>query len=314
MRLHPRNLLLLVVLFGLTGWNVVLERGGPVARESGPLLSDFDPARVARVLLTPAEGEPLELVRAGEGDGWVLPASGGFPVFAYAVGDLLNRIGQLSRADLVGQEPGSFGAHGVGTAGLRIALQDASGSALAELIQGAPPGLAAGSNVRLADGDAVYRASGLRPVSTAPAAWLDTRLIDFDPTRVRGVAIHHEGGRIFLDLLREQDSWRLLNETGKRAPKNLVERVLQVTSTLVFADLTDARIEPKNGFGSPPQTLIEVELADDERASVWIGLPTGEGAYLATNPAWPKAWCVELPSRTAEVLFSAIETLDGAVR
>ncbi|MEM7308582.1 MAG: hypothetical protein AAF682_18005 [Planctomycetota bacterium] len=312
MRLHPRNVVLLLVFSGLAFASVALERDEQQVQDAGPLLTGFEPARVERVVLTPPGAAALELLRGGPEEPWTLPSRDGFGAYGYAVDELLARVAAVPRSDRVGSEPSSFDAHGVGTAGVRLAFYGGAGELLAELVQGAPAGLATGSNVRLAEGDEVFRASGLQPVGTDPGAWLDAQLVRFDPVEVRGVAISHEGGRIFLDLLRGADGWRVLNDPDKTVPKNLVERVLQVASTLVFTDLIDARIEPKNGFGSPPETLLELDLEGDERAALWIGVPTGDGAYYATNPHWEKSWCAALPSRTAEVLFGAIDALHAA--
>ena len=314
MTLHPRNLILLVVLVVLFAVDVAMKSPNAVALERGPLVTGFLPGAVRRVVLRPATGAPVVLERTGEEDSWALPDRNGFPAYDYAVNQLFERVVNLSRSDRLSEEEDTLDIHGVGDSGLRLRFEGADGSALLELIQGAPAGLATGSNVRLAGGSDVFRAPGLPPVPATPEAWLDTRLLAFEPASVQGLTVSHDGGRVFLDLRRDKDGWQLLNEPAGRAPRTYVERVLEVASTLVFTDVLEAEVSPDNGFGSPPETMLEIDLGDEGKAAVWIGYPTGDGTWYATNPDWEPRFCVGLSSRTAEVVSAVIEALAESVR
>lgn len=312
MTLHPRNLLLALVLAALVAANVLLAPDVRRARTGGPLVAPFDAADVARIEIAAGDGEPVVLERA---DGaWSVATRDGFPAFAYAVEDLLGALARLTRGDRVGAEPDTHALFGVGAAGTRITLTDPAGRALAAVVQGAPPGLATGSYVRRAAADDVVRAPTFPPVGTTAGAWLDTRLVDLKPAEVRKASISHEGGRVFLDLLRDEQGWRDLSPPEPAdVPRTRVERVLQIASTLVFSDVLPDPLTPEQGFGSPPETLIELELVNGERRAIWIGLPIAdrERSYYATNPEWEEPWVVALPAATAEVLFAAIEELAG---
>ncbi len=303
--------MLLAVLALLVVLNVLLEWPVRTVASSGPLVSGFAPHRVASIAIEAADGARLELRRA---DGrWTVPSRHGFPALAFAVDDLCARVRDLSRADRVSEEAPSHDRYGVGAGGTRLLFADTDGAVLADLVQGVTPDLVSGCFVRLAGGDEVFRAARLAPLEADPKRWLDTKLVAFDLAAVRGVAVSHEGGRIFHDFLRGEDGdWRVISsENGPLAPRTLVERVLQVAATLYFADVLKTGVHPDDGFGNPPETLIEIDAG--ERASLWIGAPTGEGVYPATNPRWPEPWVVALPSASAQVLFAAIEALDERI-
>ena len=311
MRLHRRNIVLLFVLVVVVALNVALERPVRTVGSSGALLTDFAPDRVARIAVEAPDGARLEIVRME--DRWTLPGRHGFPALAYAVEELCARLRDLSRADRVSEEADSHERYGVGADGMRLVLEDAHGAVIAKVVQGVTPELGSGSYVRLAGGDEVFRAARLAPLEVDPRRWLDTRLVRFNPAEVKGVVVSHEAGRIFHELVRDADGgWRVMSsESGTAAPRTLVERVLQVASSLYFADVLKTGVLPEDGFGNPPETLIEIDAG--EGASLWIGTPTGEGVYPATNPDWPRPWVVALPSESAQVLFAAIEALDELI-
>jgi hypothetical protein len=176
--------------------------------------------------------------------------------------------------------------------------------------------MVAGSNVRLSAGVDVFRASQLDPVPCSAGAWLDTRLLDFEPQQVRGFTVSHGGGRVLLELRRDGAGWVLL-EGGERrgASKARIERLLEVASTLVFTDL-DSQGErgDDDALMGLAETVLELELGEAGQAAVWIGSPAGEGSYPATNPAWRGAPRVLLDPVTAQVLFDAIEGLADSLR
>lgn len=314
MSLHPRNLLLAVLFAGLVAANLALERPANVAQQRGALVPDFDPARVQRVVLTCPQDPPLVILR--EADGWRLPGQENFRAFDHAVDRLLDQVAALQRGDRVAEESMSFDLYGVGAAGRSLRFEDAEGRSLCELVQGVSASMLAGSNVRLSAGVDVFRAFQLDPVHCSAGAWLDTRLLDFEPGQVRGFTVSHDGGRVLLELRRDGAGWVLLEGGARRgASRARIERLLEVASTLVFTDL-----ESQGGRGDDDdlvgqaQTVLELELGEEEQAAVWIGSRAAEGSYPATNPAWRGAPRVRLDAMTAHVLFDAIEGLADSLR
>lgn len=311
MTIHPRNVVLALVLAALCAASFLFERPSAVALERGPLAPGFDPAAVEKIELAAGDGAPLTLARQ-EGT-WRVVERDGFKAYAFAVDELLARVRGLQRSDKIGAEAAAHELQGVGAAGTRLTFEDAAGRTLLALVQGAPAGLAAGSNVRLAGENDVYRAPTLPPTPTAPAAWLDTHLVSFQPASVRAVVLSHGAGGA-LDLLRDEQGWRVQGAAGGRAPRTRVERLLQVASNLIFADVLDAAVSPETGFGTPPEALLELELEGGERQALWVGRQGPDGAYYATNPHWEKPWCVALPAATAEVLFAALDDVAAGAR
>jgi hypothetical protein len=210
----------------------------------------------------------------------------------------------------VGEEAAAHDAQGVGASGTRVAFAGEGGRALLELVQGAPPGLAAGSNVRLAAESDVYRAPGLPPVPVSAAAWLDTRLAVFEPADVRALRAL-AGGETVLALERDAEGWRA--SEGARAQRTRVERLLQVAAQLIFADVLALEAGPATGLDTPATELV-LELQGGERVSLALGGRADDGAYYATNTGWPRPWCVALPAETADVLLAALEDAAQSVK
>jgi hypothetical protein len=163
---------------------------------------------------------------------------------------------------------------------------------LLALVQGAPAGLAAGSNVRLAGENDVYRAPALPPTPLAPAAWLDTHLVSFQPASVRAVVLSH-GASGALDLLRDEQGWRVQGAAGGRVPRTRVERLLQVASNLIFADVIDAAVSPETGFGTRRRRCSSwSSRAASARRCGWAGkqrqAPIARPTRTGRSPgAWP---------------------------
>jgi len=308
---HPRNVVLALVLAALLAANALLARPRSEAQAGGPLAPGFDPAAVERIELSAPGAEPLALER-GDGGLWTVVQRGGFPAYAFAVDELFARVRALSRSDRVGEEAAAHDAQGVGASGTRLAFEDRDGRALLELVQGAPPGLAAGCNVRLAAEVDVYRAPGLPPVPVSPAAWLDTRLAVFEPAEVRALAARRQG-QPWLELERDALGWGAPGPEGARAQRTRVERLLQVAAQLIFADVLALEAGPATGLDAPVTELV-LELKDGERVTLALGGRADDGAYYATNSGWPRPWCVALPAETADVLLAALEDVAQGVK
>jgi hypothetical protein len=306
LRIARRNLVLAGLLAALLSLEALLARPARTLDDAGPLLAGFDAASVARIELRPADGLGLTLERAG--DGWTVRERDGFPAYRYAVDELLADVRGLSALLPAGDAPSSHEALGVGQGGLHLILSGTRGRS--ELVQGAPQGLSGGSTVRLAGSDAVFRAPGFAPLSTAAGSWLDTRLLDFEPSAVRGLRVARAGEND-LRLERSGQGWQ--NAAGAPAPKARVERLLELASTLVLADLVDAEVSATNGLGEPAELSLELVLEGGVEQVLCIGIQDPNdpaGAFLATRRDWSRDWCVALPAETAQVLFAAIDDLD----
>ncbi|MCZ6597720.1 MAG: DUF4340 domain-containing protein, partial [Planctomycetota bacterium] len=314
---HQRNWILLFVLALLVAANVAFERPVRTREATGRLLPGLDAAR--RITIE-ADGEVLEIRRDTETGGWSLPQRHGFPALTFAVDELLTRLGALSLADRVGEERASWERFGLGGEPARLRLDDGFGSPLADVFLGVPAagsadgsaGRSAGCYVRPAGSETVYRAARFAVPPTAPPAWLDTRLADFDPGAIRSVVVSHEAGRVQLELRREGAGWRRVGNEGGEGdvPATEVERLVSIASTLYFEDVLSVEPGPAQGFGNPPETVLKLSGGAD--VELWIGTPSGTGYHYATNAGWPKPWVVSLPSESTELLFAAIDALqDG---
>jgi len=193
MRIARRNLFLAAVLVVLAGTYYALEESAPEERSIGALFPDLATRQPARIVIAKAE-EEIELVRQGED--WFLPAYLGFLAQTRAVQELLVSATSLTNSDLLAEEAGLHGLYGVGQDGLRLRVYDASGSVLADLVQGGLAdnvrGQGAATYVRSLleqNPDGVYRAPHFAPVTLDGMQWLATRWIRLTPPTVTRVVI-----------------------------------------------------------------------------------------------------------------------------
>lgn len=309
MRIDRKNLWLGAILAVVVGANLLIGGEGRASIVGAPLVAGFDPARAARIWIE-EQGVALELVRPE--NGWTVVQRRGFPAHAGAVQDLLQRVRGLSTTDLVANEAASHALYGIDDGAPRLAVFDGQGAALARLQISRPQEGATGSYVVLDGAEAVYRAPGLPPVTADPVRWLDTRLLDFDPTRVRSLRVARMDQSAELRLVRGADGrWRILGGTVSLPPA-VVDPLLLTAANLYFLDVADGVPDEASGL-EPPRLMLALELEDGALARLHLGTE-GDGGRYATSPGWKSPWVVLLPESSARRLEVGVERIAAGAR
>ncbi|MGJ3233014.1 MAG: DUF4340 domain-containing protein [Oceanicaulis sp.] len=190
---------------------------------SGPVAPGWREAAgaAARIEITTRE-EQFALER--EGEGWVMPSRGGYPVRAERIAELDAALASLSYERAMTRDPEKFprlglGAPGEGGDGVRVTVLDAGGAVLADLVVGAARD-GGGAYVRPAGAERAYAASGSAPELGDPGLWLGLEFWDIDPSAVARARIRPETGPAYFvqragiaqrnyDLM-EPNGWRLV--------------------------------------------------------------------------------------------------------
>jgi hypothetical protein len=234
------------------------------AKIGGQLLPDLRVADVAQVELRDADAQATLVRRENH---WVVKERGGYPADFRAISDLIIK---LNDAKVVQVEPIGPTLHprvhlvepGQGEgAGTQVALRDAEGRALANVIlgrqilkpdpgnplPGARDGVPAGRYVRLADvsEQVVVVSDPLSNVEARPGRWLDKQFIKIDRIRTLTVAGEAAQWRITRDL--EWGQWRFAAGGGALDPSAAVQAVNSL-GNLTFSDVwADGKPAVKGG-------------------------------------------------------------------
>ena len=319
MSIHPRNVVLFLLLVVLVAANLVLAPPDRNAASVVPLFPALDPAEAARIEVTVPTDDGVETLELTRRDGvWVLPAHRSFPVLPRVVDGLLARVHNLATIDRVGAEASSHSLYGVDEGSRRLRIEDAAGKVLAEFLQGDAPSGAAGSHVRPLPGNAVYRTTDLGPLSAVAGRWIDTQLLHLDPTTVRGISVRSEGTGIDFALLRLEDGrWRVADPNPAVTPEYLapaaVEPLLLTLQNLPFRGVADGTATDA-AFGlAPPQLRLELDVGEAEPRTLLLGAPTPDGEHrYASEAGWSTAWVVTLPAASAARLEDDLRRVDRA--
>ena len=145
-----------------------------------------------------------------DGAGWSVDALGGYAADAGTVGKVVLGVARLTLKEQMTSRPESHARLGVhepgsqpldpdaapGTTGpVRLALHDADGGVLADLIVGdVRPGRPPSLYVRRAGEDTAWLAGGELAPPALPVGWVDASCVDIGPERFRSVTITHVDG------------------------------------------------------------------------------------------------------------------------
>lgn len=322
MRIQGRNLFLMAALGGLWATHSALSEPEPVSGSGAAVFPGFLGASVSEVEITNGEGASLVLQK--QSGKWTLPARFELDAHAFTVESMLTAVHNVRATQLVSDSPSAREIYGVGEAGTRVVLSGLGDVVLASFVQGrevpTPGSLAstsAGTFLRPADRSAVYRVSGLTPLSVDPDDWLDTRLLHFEPAEVRSLRVRRGGAESGLDLRRGEGGWEFgrwsVDEEDaeyRPVPSAGVEPLLEELSTLYFERAVAAEFGEQWGLGHTPACSFDIEL--DQRLSLWIGAPDGEKGRFAArlvNPLKPQV--VSLSSGLVDALLESYDRIEA---
>lgn len=292
--MNRRTLLLLATAAAATVAGIVLLAPNTVDRSTVPgsgLAFEGLAGRLqgaARIEIVKADGT-LALVRQGEA--WVLPDKGGYPVRPEKVRELLVGLTELRLVEPRTGDPAQHGRLGVedpaqpGGTGVLLRVLDAQGAALAELVLGrrrvrTQGNLPEGIYVRRPGETLAWLAEGRLPADADPQLWLDRDVANLPNSRVRAVRVQREG----------EPPLRLERGDGPDAPLRLVEPPGAVPADDVALDeigrafefLTFLDVRPVAGL--PDNVLSEGRFELDEGLVITVRpMRDGEALWIALS-------------------------------
>jgi hypothetical protein len=261
--------------------------------------------QVASVEISDRQG-PLRMRR--NADGFVLPDWGDFPVLESALKAPVEGLARLTSLDRAGSgnDAASYGlAEGQG---VLLALRDGAGALLAEVELGQPPGRGPGRAgvgvfVRVRGTAPIYAAPWLMPLSTAPRAYWDGRLLQFEPSTLASLRLSGERLGSPLELQLTRSGAGFVASDGTALPLPAVEGLLLALGNLYLDGL---RLVDENPAATPgpafsPALRLELEAADGTRQTLEFGPfdPASSKTPVAVRAGhWPSAWRGEISGQS----------------
>ncbi len=302
MMLERRNLVLGGVLVTLLALELVLREPDVTDGLDGPFFADFRRDDVQRLVIA-TESDALALSRTESG--WGLEELDNFPVVPAAVDRILVRLAGLRERDVVSRDASSHESLGVGERPpRRIRVEGEGGVVLLDLLQGeTDPG---SSFLRASGTDDVVRATGLALVSTEPSSFWDTRLVQVDPSALRGVTLTVADAAARLELERgSAGRWETGEGTVSVAGAE-VDRLLRAANGSYGADVV---------LGAPTgEVLLDVRFVLEGGESSGLRLVATAEQIWATNPVLGEAWSLALPGAAVQRLLDAARAIVSAAR
>ena len=312
--IHPRNLLLGVVVAVLVALNFALERPRLEVMADSALLPRLVRDDVARVEVERAASTdaPAALVVIARTDaGWSVEQLGGFPAQSWLVESLIDRLSALRTTAQVAREESSWEELGVSEQGsLRLRFLDTSGLPLASIVLGHPVQSAASAerspHVRLEGRSEVYRAPGVPWVEPDPVHWIQTALFELGADEVSSLRLtvpDPSWRRQRFVAFTRSDAGAWLTSSGERAPRSAMRRLLDQLCELQVAELESTR--PAALLEAVGLMRLGLEDAAGASAELVIGPLLPDGTRLAALQAWLDAdqpWRIRLDPQIAAEL------------
>ncbi len=247
---------------------------------SGPLFATLDPADVAAVTLT-WDDDVLRLQK--QGDGWVLPERGGYPVNAINVTNLLTKVVQIDTSRLVADNATSHARLRVAEDDTirRIEMTTADGESHSLLLGTSPNARA--THVRALGSDHVYLTSALSTadVRMDAAAWIDTLYLEADPEGVRALTLENAQGSFALE--RDDAGAWTLDGLAEGESVNQENASLLTDRLAALTMLEPLGTEPRPEYGlDAPAAEVTVRLAPTATVTTAAGESAGESTDSVT--------------------------------
>ncbi|RAI60418.1 DUF4340 domain-containing protein [Roseicella frigidaeris] len=243
------------------------------------------------------------LLLARQGEVWVLPEKGGYPVRPEKLREMLVGLTELRLAEPRTSDPEQYGRLGVddpgrpGSTALLLRILDDAGSPLAELLLGRRRVRTQGNvpesiYVRRPGEDQAWLAEGRLAADADPQLWLDRDIANLPEERVRRVAIRRDGEPALVLARGEGPEAKLQVEqpAGMPADEAALDEIARAFEMLTFLDVKPAAEAPGEPVAESRFTLSDglgvTVLPHLEEGNVWIRLRaegSEEGARLAAR-------------------------------
>jgi hypothetical protein len=240
------------------------------------------------------------LVLLRQGEAWVLPEKGSYPVRPEKVRELLVGLTELRLTEARTTDPAQFERLGVddpmrpGSTAMLLRVLDGEGNALAELVTGRRR-VRTGGNVpesiyvRRPTENQAWLAEGRLPVDADPQLWLDRDIANLPHDRIRRVVVRRPGEpELVLTRGQEPEAKLRLVEPLDMPPVDDValDEVGRAFEFLTFLDVKQAAEIPGEVLGEARFELTEglaiTVLPSKDAETLWIRLSAaGDGPEAA---------------------------------
>jgi hypothetical protein len=271
--MNRRNLILTVILVLQLIVAAVVLWPRRVASGGQSLFPGVQADQVVRVTITDGQGTSIELAKQGEA--WVLPGAGDYPVLEDKVPPLLDKILALTADQLVTQTPASQKRLKVADDDYeRLVELELDGSRIQRLYVGTSPTYGA-THIRVAGQNEVYLTSGLstEDLGVEATAWVDRTYLEVPQDEIVALTLENANGR--LEFTKAGDGWTM---AGLGADETL--NTSAVTSLVGRARLVSLLQplgkEERVSYGlDNPQAVVTLQTQSAEGGSrtytLWVG-------------------------------------------
>lgn len=253
------------------------------------------------------------LVLLRQGEAWVLPDRGGYPVRAGKVREMLVGLTELRLAEARTSDPAQHGRLGVddptrpGSTALRLRVLDGAGAPLADLVLGRRRVRTQGNvpesiYVRRPTEAQAWLAEGRLAVDADPQLWLDRDIANLPQDRVRRVEVRRSGEPELVLARPDEPEAKLRVEVPAEAPaagEAGLDEVARAFEFLTFLDVRPAAEVPGEPAGESRFALTEdlaiAVLPNLDQGNVWIRLRAEGGGTEVTrlNARW-NGWAYQV--------------------
>jgi YD repeat-containing protein len=275
-----------IVIAGLLLWRPWQAAAGSAAE---PLVSGFTAANVAR--LTISDGDDNRIALAKQGDVWVLPEAGDYPVDSSKVAPLLEKLEELKTDRLVTQTSASHQR-------LQVANDDFSRLVEIELQDGTSHKIYLGSSaggtsthVRADDRNEVYLTNNLSSwdVNAQAASWIDPLYFTVPQTATVALVLENPNGTF--EFEKEGEDWVMqgLAEDEKFNPNSLTSLLSQASSVQMT---TPIGTEEQPDFGlEQPQAVVTLKTQEGDQQKDYVlrigAKSPDDNSYVASSSESP---------------------------
>jgi hypothetical protein len=271
--MNRRNLILTGILVLQLVIAAVVLWPRQVASGGQSLFPGLEADQIVRLTITDGQGTSIQLAR--QGDAWVLPSAGDYPVLEDKVPPLLLKILSLTADRLVTQTPASHKRLKVADDDYeRLVELELDGGRVRRLYVGTAPTFSA-THIRVAGQDEVYLTSDLstQDLGVEATAWVDRTYLEVPQDEIVAVTLENANGRF--DFTKTGDTWTMAGLAADEmlntsAVTSLVSRARLVT---LLAPLGK---EERASYGlDNPQAVVTLQTQSAEGGSrtytLWVG-------------------------------------------
>lgn len=229
---------------------------------SGPLLANVTAADVSELVISDVD---RTLTLAKEGDGWVLPEAGNYPVTAENVTSLLENIEKVQTNRLVTQTDSSHKRLQVAPDDFNRRLEITTSNGETQTLYVGSSSGASATHVRLDGQPEVYLTGDLNGFEINPQAgsWIDTLYFTVPQTATTKITLENENGRFEFSRAGDGQPWTFSDlAEGETLSENAVTSLLSQLSSLRMVEPLGQTEEASYGLADP---LATVTLESDSQ-------------------------------------------------